>query len=135
MIMLDPRDWKAILEVYAKEPTLALGLAYQLITLKQSLQRGPKGIPEALTALNQAIESLYPHTHFHKLARRLYHRTIESTITFEQEDLLTALTKSLRQPKRKPIVQANTTAKHKPQISLVTPVEKPKPLVKKRKAS
>lgn len=132
--MLDPRDWKAILEVYAKEPTLALGLAYQFIALKQSIQRGPKGIPEALTALNQAIESLYPHTHFHKIARCLYHRTIESTITSEQEDLLTALTKSLRQPKRKPIVQANSTAKHKPQISLVRPVEKAKP-AKKQKAS
>lgn len=132
--MLDPRDWKAILQVYAKEPTLALGLAYQFIALKQSLQRGAKGIPEALTAFNQAIESLYPHTHFHKIARRLYHRTIESTITSEQEDLLTALTKSLRQPKRKPIVQANSRAKHKPQISLVRPVEKRKP-AKKQKAS
>ena len=106
--MLDPRDWQVIFQVYAREPTSALALAYQLIALKQSLQRGPKGIRETLTALNQAIESLYPHTHFHKLARSLYYRTIESTITFEQEDLLTALTKSLHQPKRKPMVQGNT---------------------------
>lgn len=134
MIMLDPRDWNVILEVYAREPTSALALAYQFIALKQSLQRGPKGIPDALTGLNQAIESLYPHTDFHKMALRLYYRTIESTITSKQEDLITALKKSLRQSKRKPMVKPDSTATKKPQISLVKPLEKPKPL-KKRKAS
>jgi hypothetical protein len=133
-IMLDPRDWKVIFQVYAREPTSALALAYQLIALKQFLQRGPKGIPNALTGLNQAIESLYPHTDFHKMACRLYYRTIESTITCEQEDLITALKKSLHQPKRKAMVKADNAAKHKPQISLVKPVEKAK-AVKKRKAS
>ena len=118
-IMLDPRDWKVIFEVYAREPTSALALAYQLIALKQSLQRGPKGIRDALAGLNQAIDSLYPHTDFHKMARSLYYRTIESTITFEQEDLIAALKKSLHQPKRKPMVKADSTAKHKPQLSLV----------------
>lgn len=134
MIMLDPRDWNVIFEVYAREPTSALALAYQLIALKQSLQRGPKGIPDALTGLNQAIESLYPYTDFHKLGRRLYYRTIESTITGKEEDLLTALKKSLLHSKRKPMVKADTAATKKPHISLVTPVEKDKP-AKKRKAS
>jgi hypothetical protein len=128
--MHDPRDWKVIFEVYAREPTLALALAYQFIALKQSLQRGPKGIPAALAGLNQAIDSLYQHTDLHKLARHLYYRTIKSTITFKQEDLITALNNSLRQPKRKAI----SVAKHKPQLSLVKPIEKAK-AVKKRKAS
>ena len=132
--MHDPRDWKVIFEVYAREPTLALALAYQFIALKQSLQRGPKGIPAALAGLNQAIDSLYQHTDLHKLARRLYYRTIKSTITFKQEDLITALNNSLRQPKRKAILKADSAAKHKPQLSLVKPVEKAK-AIKKRKAS
>ena len=132
--MHDPRDWKAILEVYAREPTLALALAYQFIGLKQSLQRGPKGIPAALAGLNQAIDSLYQHTDLHKMARRLYYRTIESTITFKQEDLITALNKSLNQPKRKTIEKADSATKHKPQLSLVRPAGKTK-AVKKRKAS
>ena len=129
--MHDPRDWKAILEVYAREPTLALALAYQSIGLKQSLQRGPKGIPAALAGLNQAIDCLYEHTDLHKMARRLYYRTIESTITFKQEDLITALNKSLNQPKRKTIEKADSATKHKPQLSLV----KPAPKTKKRKVS
>ena len=132
--MHDPRDWKAILEVYAREPTLALALAYQFIGLKQSLQRGPKGIPAAIAGLNQAIDSLFQHTDLHKMARRAYYRTIESTITFKQEDLITALNKSLNQPKRKTIEKAHNATKHKPQLSLVKPAPKTK-AVKKRKAS
>jgi hypothetical protein len=93
--MRDPRDWNVIFEVYAREPTLALALAFQVIALKQSLQRGHKGIPAALAGLNQAIDSLYQHTDLHKLARRLYYRTIESTITFKQENLITALNSRL----------------------------------------
>lgn len=132
--MHDPRDWKAILEVYAREPTLALALAYQFIGLKQSLQRGPKGIPAAIAGLNQAIDSLFQHTDLHKMARRAYYRTIESTITFKQEDLITALNKSLNQPKRKTLEKADSATKHKPQLSLVKPSPKTK-AVKKRKAS
>ena len=133
-IMLDPRDWDVIFEVYAREPTSALALAFQLVAIKMSLKRGAKGIPDALTGLNQAIESLYPHTDFHKMGRRLYYRTIQSTITSQQENLITALKKTLQHSKRKPMVKDEITAKKKSQISLVTPVEKAKP-AKKQKAS
>ena len=125
-IMLDPRDWKAILEVYAREPNLALALSYQFIALKQSLQEGPKGIAEAIAGINQAIEELYLHTDFNKMGRRLFYLTIEQTITSEQEDLLIALKKSLRQ-KRKPIMTPDNTTKHKPHISLVKAASKAKP--------
>ena len=130
--MLDPRDWKAILEVYAREPALALALAYQFNALKQFLQRGAKGIPDAVAACNQAIQTLYLHTDFHELGQRLYYRTIESTITVKEEDLITALTKSLQDSKRKPTAQS--AVKQKPQISLVKPIGKSK-LAKKRRAS
>lgn len=105
--MLDPRDWKAVFEVYAREPTLALALAYQFVALKQSLLQGPKGVRNALTGLNQAIESLYPHTDFHQTGLRLYHLTVESTITTEEEALLTALRKSVHDSKREPMKDAS----------------------------
>ena len=92
-----------------------------------------KGIRDALAGLNQAIDSLYPHTDFHKMAHTLYHRTIESTITFEQEDLIAVLKKSLHQPKRKLMVKSDVKANQKPQLLLVSPIEETKP-VKKRKA-
>ena len=130
--MLDPRDWKAILEVYAGEPALALALAYQFNALKQFLQRGAKGIPDAVAACNQAIQTLYLHTDFHELGQRLYYLTIESTITVKEEELITALTKSVHDSKRKPM--AHSAVKQKPQISLVKPIAKSKP-AKKRRAS
>jgi hypothetical protein len=79
--MLDAENWKIVFKVYAGHPILALTLAYQLIAIKQSLQRGQKGIPDAMAGLDLAIEGLYPHTDFHKMARELYRRTIEGTIT------------------------------------------------------
>jgi hypothetical protein len=132
--MLDPRDWKAVFDVYAREPTLALALAYQLNALKQSLHRGPKGIPDAITGLNQAIEHLYTHTDFHKMGQHLYYRTIESTISVKQEDLVTALKKSLEQSNNKPIIKLNNTTKRQRQISLVKRVERAK-ASQNRKAS
>jgi len=131
--MLDPRDWKAIFEVYAREPTLALALAYQFAALKQVVQSGPKGLSDAITGLDQAIEHLYPHTDFHKMGHSLYHLTIESTISVKQEDLFTALKESL-QLKRKRTVKTNSMSKRKPQISLVKSVEKNR-IGNKQKAS
>jgi len=133
-IMLDPRDWNAIFEPYASEPTLALALAFQFTALKHSLQRGPKGIAEAITGMDQAIEHLYPHTEFNTLGRRVFSLTIESTITGKQEDLITALKKSFCQSECEPIVKPDNRTKQRPQISLVKPGQKPK-RSKNRKAS
>jgi hypothetical protein len=54
--MLDPENWKIVFEVYKAHPTPALTLAYQLVAIKQSLERGNKGIPDAIKALDLAIE-------------------------------------------------------------------------------
>lgn len=89
--MLDPEDWKVIFEVYAGHPALALTHAFQLIAIKQSLQRGPKGIPDAIAGLDLAIESLYPHTDFDRIGRECYHRTIEDKLKPDQAERLRQL--------------------------------------------
>lgn len=89
--MLDAESWKIVFEVYARHSALALSLAYQLTAVTQSLQRGPKGTPEALAALDQAIEALYPHTDFYKVGRKLFRMTIEGTISNKQEELISKL--------------------------------------------
>jgi hypothetical protein len=86
--MLGAESWKIVFKVYAEHPILALTLAYQLIAVKQSLRRGPKGIAEAIAELDHAIESLYPHTDFYKMGHKLYRRSIEGTITPKQEELV-----------------------------------------------
>ncbi|HKR10931.1 MAG TPA: hypothetical protein VJT15_02645 [Pyrinomonadaceae bacterium] len=89
--MLDAEIWKVVFKLYARHPTLALTLAYQLTAVSQTLQRGRKGIPEAIAGLELAIEGLYPHTDFHKVGHRLFHRTIEGTISNKQEELIRKL--------------------------------------------
>ena len=56
--MLDTENWKIVFKVYAGQPISALTLAYQLIAIKQALQRGQKGIPDAIAGLDLAIEAL-----------------------------------------------------------------------------
>jgi len=89
--MLDPKQWEMVLQVYARHPVAALTLAYQLIAIKQSLQRGPKGIPEAIAGLDLAIEALYTHTDFHKMGRKFFQRTIEGNLKPKQEEILRKL--------------------------------------------
>jgi hypothetical protein len=79
-LMLEAENWKTVFKVYARHPISALTLAYQLIAIKQSLQGGPTGIPDAIADLDLAIESLYPHTAFYKMGHKFYHRTIEGAI-------------------------------------------------------
>jgi hypothetical protein len=69
-IMLDPESWKIVFQVYKGRSISALALAYQLIAIKQSLQRGRKGIPDAIAGLDQAIDALFPHTDFHKVGHK-----------------------------------------------------------------
>jgi hypothetical protein len=90
-MMLDAEQWKIVLKVYAGHSIPALTLAYQLIAIKQSLQRGREGIPDAIAGLDLAIDGLYPHTDFYKMGRKFYHRTIEGNLRPEQEEKLRQL--------------------------------------------
>jgi hypothetical protein len=89
--MLDPEQWEMVLQVYAGHPVPALTLAYQLIEIKRSLKRGQNGIPDAIAGLDLAIDALYPHTDFHKVAHKFYLRTIEGKLKPQQEEKLRQL--------------------------------------------
>lgn len=89
--MLDPESWKIVFGVYKGHSISALALAYQLIALKQSLQRGRKGIPDAIKGLDLAIDNLYPHTDFNQVGHKFFLRTIEGNLTPKQEEQLREL--------------------------------------------
>ena len=89
--MLDAEQWEIVLKVYAGHPVAALTLAFQLVAIKQSLQQGKKGIPDAIAGLDLAIDALYLQTDFHKMAHKYYHRTIEGALKPKQEEKLRAL--------------------------------------------
>lgn len=89
--MLDPEDWKVVFEVYKEHPILALGLAQQLTAIRQSLESGRKGIPDAIEALNLAIDGLFEHTDFNKMIRNLYRQRLDGIIKPKQEERLREL--------------------------------------------
>lgn len=86
--MLDAEEWKIAVEIYKGHPANALNLSFRLIAIKQSLERGSKGIADAIEGLELAIASLYPHTNFHKLGQRLFRRKIKGTLTTKEEELI-----------------------------------------------
>lgn len=89
--MQEAENWKIALERYDGHPIPALLLAHQLMAIKQSLQRGRKGVPDAMAGLDLAIERLFPHTDFYRMGRKLYHRTLEGNLKPRQEEKLRKL--------------------------------------------
>lgn len=89
--MLEAENLKIALKRYEGHPIPALLLAHQLMAIRQCLQRGKKGIPDAIDGLDLAIESLFPHTDFYKMSQKLYMRRLEGTIKPKQEEKLREL--------------------------------------------
>ena len=89
--MIEPENWKIALELYKGHSTSALLLAHQLIALKQCLRRGKKGIPDAISGLELAIDGLYVHSNFHKVGHKLYLRRLDGTLKLTQEEKLRQL--------------------------------------------
>lgn len=85
--MLEAENWKIALERYDGHPIPALLLAHQLMAIKQGLQRGRKGIPDAINGLDLAIDSLFPHTDFYKVSQKLYKRRLEGKINPKLESM------------------------------------------------
>lgn len=89
--MLDPEDWKIALKVYAGHSISALGLAQQLTAIRQSLESGHKGIPDAIAGLNLAIDGLFDHTDFNKVSRKFYRQRLDGKLRSKQENKLREL--------------------------------------------
>lgn len=88
---LDAEDWEIALKPYAGYPDAALDLARNFIAIQQSLKSTPPDVPEAVAALSQAAESLFPLTRFHKGAYDLYRIFIEGRATRAHETLMESL--------------------------------------------
>jgi len=85
---LDAEDWEIALKPYAGYPDAALDLARNFIAIQQCLERTPPDVPGAVAALNEAADSLFPLTRFHKGAYDLYRIFIEGRATRAHEALM-----------------------------------------------
>ena len=82
--MLEAENWTIALKRYEGHPIPALLLAHQLMAIRQCLKSGRKGIPDAIAGLDLAIDSLYPHTDFHKVSHKLYLERLNGTLKLKQ---------------------------------------------------
>lgn len=89
--MLEGANLRIALALYKGRPIPALLLAHQLMAIKQCIQRGEKGIPDAIKGLDLAIDNLFLHTDFYNVSRKLYMRRLEGTIKPEEEEQLRQL--------------------------------------------
>ena len=85
---LDAEDWQIAFEVYAGNPASALTLAYHFISLRSFLNGEPQNIPEAIVAIDRAVDSLYEHSDFRSVGHELFRTAIEGKLTTAQEDML-----------------------------------------------
>ena len=83
---LEAENWNIALKVYERGPIPALLLAHQLMAIKQCLQRGRKGIPEAIAGLDLAIYSLFRDSEFYKVSQKLYMRRLEGKLKRNDEE-------------------------------------------------
>ena len=88
---LDAEDWQIAFEVYEGHPIDAFSLAHKLIAVQQCLQGERKRIPDAVTVLDQAVDTLYEHTEFRSVSHELFRAAVEGRITTEQEALIREL--------------------------------------------
>lgn len=87
--MIEAENWKIVVKHYKGHPIPALLMAHQLMDKAVSparMRRHSGGCRRTGSG-----ESLYLHTNFHKIGKRLYYCTIEGTITPDQEEKLREL--------------------------------------------
>jgi hypothetical protein len=91
LTMLNAKDWKIVFEIYEGHPMSAVDLARLLVQIRKALQQRRNGKAEAIAGIDLAIKELYPHTNFDSGSRKLFHRAIEGTLSFKQQEKLREL--------------------------------------------
>lgn len=75
-IPLDGEDWDVVFAPFKDHPYAALNLAYHFAKLKQLLTGKLSDIPEALAAIDRAIDRLYEHSEFRRVGHSLFRQTV-----------------------------------------------------------
>ena len=82
---LDAEDWDVAFAPFADHPYAALNLAYHLARLKQLLNGKFSDIPEAIAAIDRAIDRLYEHSEFRNVSHKLFRQTVDGALTTKTE--------------------------------------------------
>jgi hypothetical protein len=88
---LDRDDWELALKPYEGHPHAALLLGFNVAVLRTNLDRQLIKCRPVMEALDAALEMLFPYTAFHRGSFDLFLRYVDGNLTFEEEQMLSAL--------------------------------------------
>jgi hypothetical protein len=89
--LVDPQDWATAFEPYEDEPDQALRLSLNLAILRSELDSMLIKSQPVMESLDDALEILFPYTSFHDASLDLFLKFTEGKLTFEEEQLLSAM--------------------------------------------
>ncbi len=88
---LDRDDWELALKPYEADPHAALLLGFNLAVLRTNLDGQLIKCRPVMEALDHGMEALFPYTTFHDASFDLFLRYVDGKVTFEEEQMLSAL--------------------------------------------
>lgn len=88
---LDYESWAIALEAYGHDPDSAMMMGFNVMVLKAYLLSEPPMLAEAIEGLDRAMEVLFPHSHFHRMAYEKFRKAAGGELSFEDEERLKAL--------------------------------------------
>lgn len=86
--LLDADDWEVVFQAYADYPILAFILAQHFQYIKDLIQGGPQGAIQAIAIVDQAIDSLMPHTKFRDVDRSAYLLAVAGKLKPEHDETI-----------------------------------------------
>ena len=88
---LDRDDWELALKPYEGNPRAALLLGLNVAVLRTHLNSQLIKSRSVMEALDLAMEVLFPFTDFHKGSFDLFLKYVDGKLTFQEEQMLSAL--------------------------------------------
>ena len=88
---IETEAWEIAFKPYATDTDAAYDLARRLSEIRRYLQNKPPNVSDAVLALDEARELLFPFTDFRKAAYDLYLTALDGRPTRAQENLMESL--------------------------------------------
>jgi hypothetical protein len=88
---LDYQSWEISFVAYERYPVEALMLGANIMVLKAYLLIEPPRLAEAIEGLDKAMEVLFHHSQFHRVAYEMFRKVAGGKLAFEEEEILKSL--------------------------------------------
>jgi hypothetical protein len=88
---LDYEGWEIAFEPYGNDPGAALMLGFNIMMLKAYVLVEPPKIAEVIEGLDKAMEVLFQHSQFHKVAYEMFRKVAGGELSLEEEQMLKSL--------------------------------------------